>query len=89
TAESQSRINDTDFAEEIIAEQSDKKSFYELVTSIIQFGFMDFEPIVVWKNEQDRYIVAEGNRRVLALKLLRNPHKAPKSIRSFMLQQSR
>ncbi|EKO3988883.1 hypothetical protein DX884_19185 [Vibrio fluvialis] len=89
TAESQSRISDTDFAEEIIAEQSDKKSFYELVTSIVRFGFMDFEPIVVWKNEQDRYIVAEGNRRILALKLLRNPHKAPKSIRSFMLQQSK
>ncbi|WP_417212645.1 MULTISPECIES: ParB N-terminal domain-containing protein [Pseudomonadati] len=89
TAESESRISDSDFAEEVISEPADKKSFYGLITSIVKLGFIDFEPIVVWKNDQDRYVVAEGNRRVLALKLLRNPHKAPKSIRGFILQQSK
>ncbi|MCF6451327.1 ParB N-terminal domain-containing protein [Vibrio sp. MMG022] len=89
TAESQSRIKLADFAEEIISEPSDKASFFELIKSIIKLGFMDFEPIVVWKDETDRYIVAEGNRRILALKLLRNPEKAPKSIRKFILQQSK
>ncbi|QMP23916.1 hypothetical protein KNV20_gp42 [Vibrio phage ValB1MD-2] len=89
TAESQSRIKLADFAEEIINEPSDKASFFELIKSIIKLGFMDFEPIVVWKDETERYIVAEGNRRILALKLLRNPEKAPKSIRKFILQQSK
>ncbi|EGR4191390.1 ParB N-terminal domain-containing protein [Vibrio cholerae] len=89
TAESQSRIKLADFAEEIISEPADKASFFELIKSIIKLGFMDFEPIVVWKDETDRYIVAEGNRRILALKLLRNPDKAPKSIRKFILQQSK
>lgn len=88
TAESQSRIKLADFAEEIISEPSDKASFFELIRSIIKLGFMDFEPIVVWKDENERYVVAEGNRRILALKLLRNPDKAPKSIRKFILQQS-
>ncbi|MFT5708680.1 MAG: hypothetical protein ACI9ES_002984 [Oceanospirillaceae bacterium] len=88
TAESQSRIKLADFVEEIISEPSDKTSFFELIKSIIKLGFMDFEPIVVWKDESDRYVVAEGNRRILALKLLRNPDKAPKSIRKFIIQQS-
>lgn len=88
TAESQSRIKVADFAEEVISEPSDKASFFELIKSIIKLGFMDFEPIVVWKDESDRYVVAEGNRRILALKLLRSPEKAPKSIRKFILQQS-
>lgn len=89
TADSQSRIKIADFVEEIISEPSDKTSFFELIKSIIKLGFMDFEPIVVWKDESDRYVVAEGNRRMLALKLLRSPEKAPKSIRKFILQQSK
>ncbi|HIF9325419.1 ParB/Srx family N-terminal domain-containing protein [Photobacterium damselae] len=88
TADSQSRIKLTDFVEEIISEPSDKASFFDLVKSIINLGFMDFEPIVVWKDENNRFVVAEGNRRILALKLLRSPDKAPKSIRKFILQQS-
>lgn len=89
TAESQSRIKLADFVEEIISEQSDRVGFCNLMKSIINLGFMDFEPIVVWKDESERYVVAEGNRRILALKLLRNPDKAPKSIRKFVLQQSK
>ncbi|MDD1793803.1 ParB/Srx family N-terminal domain-containing protein [Enterovibrio sp. ZSDZ42] len=88
TAESQSRIKLADFAEEICSEPSDKTGFFELIKSIVKLGFMDFEPIVVWKDENNRYVVAEGNRRILALKLLRSPDKAPKSIRKFILQQS-
>lgn len=37
---------------------------------------------MVWQNEDDKnFYVAEGNRRVMALKLLRNPEKAPMTIR--------
>lgn len=88
TAESQSRIKLADFVEEIISEPSDKTSFFELIKSIVNNGFIDFEPIVVWKDDKERFVVAEGNRRILALKLLRNPDKAPKIIRKFILQQS-
>jgi len=43
----------------------------------------------VWKNEENqKYYVAEGNRRLVALKLLREPHKAPKNIRSFIRKAS-
>lgn len=86
--ESDSRIKLADFVEEIISEPSDKSSFFDLIKSIVKLGFMNFEPIVVWKDDNDRYVVAEGNRRILALKLLRSPEKSPKSIRKFILQQS-
>lgn len=71
-----------DFIEDIIQEDGDKKSFMDLVRSIAINGFIPADPIVVWKDDKnDRYYVAEGNRRVLALKLLRDPSKAPREIR--------
>ena len=71
-----------DYIEDIIQEDGDKKSFMDLVRSIATNGFIPADPIVVWKDEKnDRYYVAEGNRRVLALKLLRDPSRAPREIR--------
>ena len=67
-----------DFVEELISDVNDKQDFIELITSIANRGFVSFDPIVVWQNEADKnFYVAEGNRRVMALKLLRNPEKAP------------
>ena len=44
----------------------------------------------MWQNPEDgRYYVAEGNRRVLALKLLRDPGKAPRDIRGTVKSLSR
>ena len=78
-----------DFAEDLTNEPADKKDFYELITSISDDGFIPADPVVVWKNEENnKYYVAEGNRRLVALKLLREPHKAPKSIRSFVRKAS-
>lgn len=78
-----------DFAEDLTNEPADKKDFYELITSISEDGFIPADPVVVWKNEENnKYYVAEGNRRLVALKLLREPHKAPKSIRSFVRKAS-
>lgn len=75
-------VNLRDYVEDIIQEDGDKKSFMDLVRSIAINGFIPADPIVVWKDEKnDRYYVAEGNRRVLALKLLRDPSKAPREIR--------
>ncbi len=78
-----------DFAEDLTYEPADKKDFYELITSISEDGFIPADPVVVWKNEENnKYYVAEGNRRLVALKLLREPQKAPKSIRSFVRKAS-
>lgn len=71
----------TDFSEEITRNDSDRRNFMELIKSIIENGFIPADPIVVWQLDDKKYYVAEGNRRVLALKLLRAPDKAPRSIR--------
>lgn len=74
----------SDFTEDLIADEAEKSSFILLLKSISS-GFIPADPIVVWKNSQNnKYYVAEGNRRVISLKLLRNPDKAPKSIRAFI-----
>ena len=79
----------SDFAEDLTFESADKKDFCELINSIVEDGFIPADPVVVWKNEDNnKYYVAEGNRRLVALKLLREPHKAPKAIRSFIRNAS-
>lgn len=79
-----------DFVEELISDANDKQDFIELITSIANRGFESFDPIVVWQNDSDKnFYVAEGNRRVMALKLLRDPEKAPMSIRKTIIKLSR
>ncbi|ROI10073.1 hypothetical protein EGI11_04815 [Chryseobacterium sp. H3056] len=75
----------SDFAEDMTFEESDRKDFFKLLKSIVDDGFIPADPVVVWKNEEnEKFYVAEGNRRILALKLLREPNKAPKSIRGMV-----
>lgn len=78
-----------DYAEELISDDNDAQSFLALVKSIATRGFESFDPIVVWQNEDNDFVVAEGNRRVLALKLLRAPDRAPLSIRRNIVSLSR
>jgi hypothetical protein len=85
-AEEHIRLND--FVEDLISVESEKNSFLDLIKSISNQGFMPIDPVVVWQHENKQYIVAEGNRRVLALKLLRNPEKSPKSIRPIVSKQA-
>lgn len=83
-------VNLRDFVEDIIQEDGDKANFMDLVRSIATNGFIPADPIVVWKDaKNDRYYVAEGNRRVLALKLLRDPSKAPREIRGTVKSLSK
>ena len=78
-----------DFTEDLIAEDKDKKYFFELLRSIAT-EYIPADPIVVWKDEgSQKFYVAEGNRRVLALKLLNDPNKAPKSIRAYVRNLSK
>jgi hypothetical protein len=87
---SEKHLHLSDYVEDLIDDEAEKKHFFKLVISIAEDGFVPADPVVVWKNEDnDKYYVAEGNRRLLALKLLRQPDKAPKSIRSFIRSQSK
>ena len=63
------RFLDEGFAteEEIIAHLIEKVDIDELLQSIQSAGYVDFEPVVVLRNEN---IVLEGNRRLAALRLL-------------------
>lgn len=72
-----------DFVEDLIAEEADKKHFFDLLKSIA-IEYIPADPIVVWKESDRKFYVAEGNRRILALKLLKDPEKAPKSIRAYI-----
>ena len=73
-----------DFTEDLIAEDNEKKHFFDLLKSISK-GFIPADPIIVWKDDSSKkFYVAEGNRRVLAIKLLNDPNKAPKSIRAYI-----
>lgn len=79
-----------DFVEDITEEENDRHNFLGLVKSLALNGFIPAEPIVVWQDpDNGRYYVAEGNRRVLALKLLRDPSRAPKKIRSSIRSYSK
>ena len=52
----------------------------ELLQSISANGYMDIEPLVVmsdaWLSDNDTLVVLEGNRRLAALRLLREPNLA-------------
>ena len=73
-----------DFTEDFIADDNEKKHFFDLLKSIAD-EYVPADPIIVWKDpESQKFYVAEGNRRVLALKLLNDPNKAPKSIRAYV-----
>ncbi len=79
-----------EYVEDLIEDKSDKDNFIELVKSMAEDGFIPADPVVVWqKAENQRFYVAEGNRRVMALKLLREPDKAPKSIRATLIKLSK
>ncbi|MCL2910729.1 ParB N-terminal domain-containing protein [Shewanella aquimarina] len=85
--ESHETLND--FTEDLLSDNAERDDFIALVKSIAERGFQGFDPVVVWKDDKGRFVVAEGNRRVLALKLLRRPESAPQSIRRFIREQAR
>ena len=82
-------ISLSDFASDLITQNGEKDSFLKLINSIATNGFIPADPIVVWQSKNNnKYYVAEGNRRILALKLLRNPEKSPSPIRSYVRSKS-
>ncbi len=82
----ENHINLHHFIEDFSSD-TEKNHFVKLVQSIADNGFIPADPIVIWKNQDNqKYYVAEGNRRIAALKLLINPDKSPKNIRSVVRQ---
>jgi hypothetical protein len=55
-----------------IQKEISKEPFYalELVDSLVQNGFIDYEPLVV-KRHDNRFTVIEGNRRLAAIREIR------------------
>lgn len=76
-----------DFTEDMISDENEKKHFFDLLKSLAN-EYIPADPIVVWQASNKKFYVAEGNRRVLALKLLKNPEKAPKGIRAYIRKVS-
>lgn len=60
---------------EIICTLSDRADLGELLESIATAGYKDIEPLVVVKGV-NTYVVLEGNRRLAAIRLLRDPKLA-------------
>lgn len=50
----------------------------ELVTSICANGYIDLEPLIVMSNDDEMFVVLEGNRRLAAMKVIRDPELARK-----------
>lgn len=68
--------------EEVITYLCSKEYVYELAQDIAINGINPLELMAVIKNpDQKTYFVAEGNRRLCALKLLEDPQLAPKDQR--------
>ena len=67
---------------EIIKYLATKTGIENLMASIGENGFFPGEAIVAIKNGQEKYTVIEGNRRLTALRLLRDP-KLAGNIRSI------
>lgn len=54
-----------------------RSDLQELLSSMAENGYLDIEPLIVTL-EKGKYVVLEGNRRLAALKLLRDPALAEK-----------
>lgn len=65
--------NENEALKNMFENQGDK--LYVLAKDIVEFGLSPFDTIAVYPSPKNKgkYIVAEGNRRVTALKLLKNP----------------
>lgn len=74
------RDDETVSEESIITRLYRSADLGELLQSISANGYMDIEPLIVMPDQQsnDKLIVLEGNRRLAALRLLREPGLARK-----------
>ncbi|WP_212768919.1 ParB/Srx family N-terminal domain-containing protein [Pectobacterium versatile] len=70
------RLNDASSDDAVIEEMLDDESVHDLMLSIGQQGYFPGEPLLVFMDGTN-YVVAEGNRRLAAVKLLNGELSAP------------
>ena len=63
---------------DLIADLVMSDKVYELAKNFVENGYYPVESLIVIKDNLNRFVVIEGNRRLAALKLLLKPEKAPK-----------
>lgn len=65
---------------ELIKSLADNSDLKELIVSIANNGFLDMEPLIVITdpNDNNKFRVLEGNRRLAAIKAIRSPDIAQK-----------
>ncbi len=70
--------NDSDYENSVLEWMLQFENITELMGSIGEEGYFPAEPILVVPKDEGKYEVAEGNRRLTAVKLLNNPELATK-----------
>ncbi|WP_080708462.1 ParB/RepB/Spo0J family partition protein [Aeromonas hydrophila] len=64
-------ISSNSTQDELVKELADTADLKELIESIAENGYLSIEPLIVMEKD-DKYVVLEGNRRLAAIKLLRD-----------------
>ena len=72
--------------EEIFKVLWENMALEEIVTSLVAHGFFDTEPLVVVK-ENDKLIVIEGNRRLAAVQIVRDPSLVQNKLDNTVLKR--
>lgn len=72
------KINQQKIAENLLKREGDLSELYDLINNIYTNGFDGSSEIIFLQNDNNDYIVAEGNRRILCLKLFLNAIEFPK-----------
>ena len=75
------RLNDADKEEVVVEGMLDDESVHDLMLSIGQQGYFPGEPLLAFRSGKD-LIVAEGNRRLAAVKLLNGELNPPENKRN-------
>ncbi|WP_338527116.1 ParB/Srx family N-terminal domain-containing protein [Erwinia aphidicola] len=62
---------------DLVKELANSADLEELIQSISENGYLSIEPLIIMLRK-NKYIVLEGNRRLAAIKLLKDPDLARK-----------
>lgn len=70
----------------LLEEKKNRNKVLTLMESIARQGLSPIDKIAVLKEEEETYIVKEGNRRVLALKLFQDPEMVKEEYNDFYIK---
>ncbi len=72
------KYSQKEVAEMLLKEEGDLSDFYDLLKNICDYRFDDSHEIILISYYNDKYVVAEGNRRILCLNFLFRHLEFPK-----------